>query len=178
MQIQWWITEQGWEKFLKINAKAYTDLVYVFYANLVKHENEDDLTIWYDTVINGKRITITAADFLEHLGFADKGAEFVGPTCHETLHVPPQVVHDLLYIPGAPSTPGGNGMLDAKYMRWQARLIHLFVEKFLVPTKSSHAFVNHISAWVVYNVLMHNKVNMMQVMGYWMLYKAYTTEGC
>ena len=40
--IQWWIDEQGWEKFLKINAKAFTDLVYVFYANLVKHENDDD----------------------------------------------------------------------------------------------------------------------------------------
>ena len=72
LQIQWWIDEQGWEKFLKINAKAYTDLVYVFYANLVKHENEDDGTIWYNMVINGKRIALDANDFLEHLGFADQ----------------------------------------------------------------------------------------------------------
>ena len=88
-----------------------------------------------------------------------------------------QTVLDLLYIPGTPSEPGGSGMPDAKYLKWQARLIHLFVAKFLVPTKSSHAYVNHISAWVVYHVLLHNKVNMMQVMGYWMLNKAYTTEG-
>ena len=49
--IQWWVNEQGWDKFLKINEKAYPDLVYVLYANLVKHE-DDNGTVWYDTVIN------------------------------------------------------------------------------------------------------------------------------
>ena len=89
----------------------------------------------------------------------------------------PQIVHNFIYIPGAPSTPGGSGMLDAKYLRWQAKIIHLFLVKFLVPTKSSHSCSNHISAWIISNVLMHRKVNMMQVMGYLMLNKAYTMEG-
>ena len=38
--INWWIEEQGWDKFLSINEKAYADLVYLFYANFAQYEDE------------------------------------------------------------------------------------------------------------------------------------------
>lgn len=156
LNIDWFVQEQGWSRFLHIKEKTYPDIIYTFYANLSKFLDTSDELV-YRTKARGVELEFGYSNILEILGLDDDGAEFHVSSCDNELKLKPGTVHKAIYVPGTPIPK--KGMADAVYLRFDCKIIHTFIIHCIYPTISSFGFVSHQTAWLIYCVYTHRKVN-------------------